>query len=94
MENEISRASYCYESKIKTDESALVTIIIDIFKASRNNYGTRKIKNKLKERNIITSRRQIGRIMKQEGLVSSYTVAVYRPKKDTCNESKTANIVD
>ncbi len=29
--------------------------------------------------------------MKQEGLVSSYTKAKYRTKKDTCNESKIEN---
>ena len=32
--------------------------------------------------------------MKQEGLVSSYTTAQFRPQKDTCNESKIENVVD
>lgn len=32
--------------------------------------------------------------MKQEGLVSTYTTAQYRPKKDTCNESWVENIVN
>ena len=41
---QISRSTYYYEAKEKTDESALVAAIIDIFKGSRNNYGTRKIK--------------------------------------------------
>lgn len=31
---------------------------------------------------------------KQEGLVSNYTKAQFKPQKDTCNESGTANIVD
>lgn len=31
--------------------------------------------------------------MKEEGLVSSYTVAQYRPHVDKCNESKTENVV-
>ena len=91
---QISRSTYYYEVKAKTDETELTTSIVDIFTASRNNYGTRKIKVKLKERNIIASRRRIGRIMKQEGLVSNYTTAQFHPHKDTCNESKIKNIVD
>lgn len=91
---QIPRSTYYYEAKSKQDESELTANIIDIFKASRNNYGTRKIKSDLKDRNLIASRRRIGRIMKQEGLVSSYTIAQFRPQKDTCNESKIENIVD
>ena len=91
---QIPRSTYYYEAKAKPDETKLTTSIVDIFMTSRNNYGTRKIKVKLKERNIIASRRRIGRIMKQEGLVSNYTTAQFRPQKDTCNESKIENIVD
>lgn len=90
----ISRSTYYYETKQKTDESELTVSIIDIFKASRNNYGTRKIKKELADRDMIVSRRRIGRIMKQEGLVSSYTTAQFHPQKDTCNESKVANVVN
>lgn len=91
---QIPRSTYYYEAKAKPDETDLTSSIVDIFTASRNNYGTRKIKVKLKEINIIASRRRIGRIMKQEGLVSNYTTAQFHPKKDTCNESKIENIVD
>lgn len=91
---QIPRSTYYYEAKAKPDETELTAAIIDVFKASRNNYGTRKIKVKLKEKDIIASRRRIGRIMKQEGLVSNYTTAQFRPKKDTCNESNIENIVD
>ncbi len=91
---QIPRSTFYYEAKAKQDESELTVNIIDIFKASRNNYGTRKIKSDLKDRNLIASRRRIGRIMKQEGLVSSYTTAQFRPQKDTCNESKIENVVD
>ena len=66
----ISRSTYYYEARQKPDKSELTTAIIDIFKASRNNYGTRKIKKDLLKINFIASRRRIGRIMKQEGLVS------------------------
>jgi len=90
---QISRSTYYYEAKQKPDESALVAAIIDIFKASRNNYGTRKIKVELAKRDYHISRRRIGRIMKQEGLVSSYTVAQYKPHASKCNESDVANLV-
>ena len=85
---QIPRSTYYCEAKSKQDESELTANIIDIFKASRNNYGTRKIKSDLKDRNLIASRLRIGRIMKQEGLVSSYTTDQFRPEKDTCNELK------
>jgi transposase InsO family protein len=90
----ISRSSYYYKTKAKLEESGLVVNIVDLFKSSRNNYGTRKIKSKLADRNIIASRRRIGRIMKKEGLISSYTTAKFRPQKEPCNESKIENMVD
>ena len=40
------------------------------------------------------SRRRIGRIMKQEGLVSNYTVAQFKPHKAQCNEDKIENVVN
>lgn len=89
----ISRSTYYYEAKHKPDEGILEENIIDIFKASRNNYGTRKIKVELSKRGYQVSRRRIGRIMKLEGLVSNYTVAKFRPHVDKCNESKIANLV-
>jgi transposase InsO family protein len=61
---------------------------------SRNNYGTRKIKAVLKKKGHQVSRRRIGRIMKQEELVSKYTVAQFKPHIDKCNESKVANIAN
>lgn len=48
----------------------------------------------LKKRGYQVSRRRIGRIMKQKGLVSNYTVAQFRPHIDHCDESKTANLVN
>lgn len=90
---QVPRSTYCYEAKQKSDESALLAAIIDIFKVSRNNYGARKIKTELTKREYHISRRRIGRIMKQEGLVSSYTVAQYKPHSSKCNESDVANLV-
>src|SRR5699024_5336145 len=39
-------------------------------------------------------RRRIGRIMKDQGLVSKYTVSQYKPTKTSCNESKVNNVLD
>lgn len=70
---DIPRSTYYYEAKQKKDETQLVIDIIEIFRRSRNNYGTRKIRNELRDLGHVVSRRRIGRIMKQEGLVSNYT---------------------
>ena len=40
------------------------------------------------------SRRRIGRIMKQEGLVSNYTVAQFKPHPAKFNQDKVENIVN
>ncbi|OLS03353.1 integrase core domain protein [Tissierella creatinophila DSM 6911] len=88
---EVNRSTYYYESKVKETTDEITPKVIDIFKASRNNYGTRKIKVELKKLDFIVSRRKIGRIMKQNGLVSNYTVAQHKPHVDKCNESKIAN---
>lgn len=90
----LSRSSYYYEATQKSDESDLVERIKEIFRASRENYGTRKIKRELAKEGLLVSRRRIGRIMKQEGLVSCYTVAQFKPRLDKCNESKIANVVN
>ena len=91
---QISRSTYYYESKEKAVETKLTAEIKRIFRESRNNYGTRKIKKELDKLEWQVSRRRIGRIMKQEGLVSNYTVAQYKPHVDKCNESKIANVVN
>ncbi|QGJ66393.1 IS3 family transposase [Bacillus velezensis] len=48
-------------------------MIVDIFHKNRKANGTRKIKTKLQEQGFIVSRRRIGRIMREQGLVSTYT---------------------
>ena len=40
-----------------------------MFEKGRNTYGTRRLKKQLAEQDIIVSRRRIGRLMKQAGLV-------------------------
>jgi transposase InsO family protein len=57
-----------YEAKeqAKSDDE-LTAAIIDIFHKSRQNYGIRKNKLELKKLGIVSSRRRIGRIMKENG---------------------------
>jgi putative transposase len=88
---QINRSTYYYESQAKEITDEITPKVIEIFRTSRNNYGTRKIKVELKKLGYIVSRRKIGRIMKQNGLVSNYTVAQYKPHVHKCNESKIAN---
>ena len=91
---QVPRSTYYYEAAAKPDESEITAKIVDIFKSSRHNYGTRKIKVELKKLGFQVSRRRIGRVMKQEGLVSNYTVAQFKPHVDKCNEAKVANLVN
>jgi putative transposase len=64
-----------------------------IFRESKNNYGQRKIKVELQKLGYQISRRKIGKIMKENGLVSNYTVAQFKPTKTTCNQSNLENLV-
>ena len=91
---QLNRSTYYYEVKERVSEDDITSDIIEIFQASRQNYGTRKIKFELKKRGKIVSRRRIGRIMNEQGLVSSYTVAQFKPHAKSCNESAQANELD
>ena len=90
----ISRSTYYYEWKEKSEDTQLVHSIKGIFRLSRNNYGTRKIKVELAKQGKIISRRRIGRIMKQEGLVSNYTVAQFKLHVPKCNEEAIENVLN
>ena len=91
----IPRSTYYYESKIKETQSDEFTEDVkDAFKANRKAYGTRRIKVYLANKNKVLSRRRIGRIMRENGLVSAYTVAKYKVHKETCNNAKISNIVN
>lgn len=97
---QIPRSTYYHHIKKREDherqaeEADLQERIFKIFKQSRNNYGTRKIKKELENQEKIVSRRRIGRIMKQLNLVSNYTVAYYKPHKKQSNEAKIANVLN
>jgi len=93
---QIPRSTYYYESKAsdKTEKDEYTDDVIRIFKASRRSYGTRRIRKELLNEGKRISRRRIKRIMAENGLVSSYTVAKYKPHKSTSNEDKVSNVVD
>ncbi|SHN35091.1 HTH-like domain-containing protein [Gracilibacillus kekensis] len=89
------RSTYYYEAKIRDDQDEELTdLILNIFKKSRNNYGQRKIKVEVKKMDWIVSRSRIGRIMKEQGLVSKYTVAQFNPSKSSCNDSEVGNALN
>src|SRR5699024_12513451 len=88
---DLARSTHYYEAKIRDNQDdELTRLIVKIFKDSRNNYGQRKIKIELQKLGWQFSRRRIGRITKEQGLVSKYTVAQFKPKKSTVNESEIA----
>ena len=72
-------------------EDDITSKIIEIFHLSWQNYGTRKIKVEFKKQGFIISRRRIGRIMREQGIVSPYTVAQFKPHSTKCNESQKQN---
>lgn len=87
----ISRSTYYYESKQVRVDTELENHIIRIFRDSKNNYGTRKVKREISKLGIIVSRRRIARIMNKYCLVSNYTVAKYRTPKSKVNNDKVEN---
>lgn len=93
----IPRSTYYYEVNKHQEEATAdeyTEDVIKIFKDSRRNYGTRRIKKELAKENKIVSRRRIRRIMIENGLVSNYTVAKYKVHKSKSNEDKIKNVVN
>lgn len=70
---QIAKSTFYYEASEKEneDKSILTEAIVEIFHNNRKAYGTRKIKTKLQEQGCTVSRRRIGRMMKEQGLVST-----------------------
>lgn len=90
----LPRSTYYYEANPPNKmDSKLTESVMEIFKTSRNTYGTRRIKKELSKKNHQISRHRIGRIMKENGLISVYTKLQYKPHKSKCNESDTKNIL-
>lgn len=61
---QISRSIYYYEYKQRLNKQELVQLINGIFRASCNNYGSRKIKIELLNEGKIVLYRCTGRIIK------------------------------
>lgn len=92
---QIPRSTYYYEAKERDNqEKELTKLVVEIFKNSRNIYSQRKIKVELQKLGWQVSRRRIGRIMKEQGLVSKYTVAQFKPTKLKVNESEIGNVLN
>lgn len=81
----ISRSLIYYKRKNKRTDAKIENEIIRIFKESRNNYGSRKIKVELQKLGYQVSLRRIRKFMNLNGLVSNYTVKQYKIYKTTCN---------
>ena len=90
----IPRSLVYYKRKIRVYDTKLENEVISIFKESKNNYGTRKIKVELNKKGIIASRRKIREIMDKYRLISNYTVKQYKVHKAKCNEENVQNIVN
>jgi len=91
---QIPRSSYYYKHTNPVSEDALVKLIRELFIRNRSAYGTRKLKIELQKLGHQISRRRIGRIMKEQGLVSKYTVAKFKPQKMRPNEEPINNVLD
>jgi len=92
---QIPRSTYYYEKEeLENQDEELTKLIVEIFKNSRNIYGQRKIKVELQKLGWQVSRRRIGRIMNEQGLVSKYTVAQFKPTKLKVNESEVSNVLN
>lgn len=90
----IPRSLVYYKKKARVHNTKLENAVIAEFRASKNNYGSRKIKKELAKQNIVASRRKIRQIMNKYRLVSNYTIKQYKVHKTSCNEDKTENIVN
>ena len=84
----ISRSLIYYKRKKKNNNIELENKIKQIFKESRNNYGSRKIKVELKKNGYNVSIRKIRRIMKANNLVSNYTMKQYKIHRNPVNNEK------
>ncbi len=89
----ISRNTYYYNPKQVVNNNYLENLIISIFKESKSNYGSRKIKQELEKEGQKVSRKQIRSVMNKYCLVSNYTVKNYKPFSTHCNEEKIDNVI-
>lgn len=90
----ISRSGYYkhQESISRVDDHR--ELVTKIFLGNQRAYGTRRIKEECMRQGVIISRRRIARIMKSEGLISSYTISKYKVTKSNVNNDLISNHVD
>lgn len=88
---QVNRSTYYYETRPRPLGNSAEAAVVEIFVDNRRVYGTRKIKVELRKLGMVVSRRRIGKLMKKNGLVSSYTVAQYKVHHSPCNEDKVPN---
>jgi len=89
----IARSTLYYKEKPRTIDKTLENAVINEFRRSRDNYGTRKLKIVLNRRKFTVSRRRIGTIMKKYGLISKYTLRQKKKHKSIINNDNIGNIV-
>jgi len=90
----VPRSTFYYKPTEKQVDIRLENAVIEEFRRSRNNYGTRKLKVVLARRGINASRRRIGQVMSKYSLVSNYTLKLRKKKIPICNEDSVANLVE
>lgn len=91
----ISRGMIYYSYKEVSINSEYENKIIEIFRDSRKNYGTRKIQKELMNKyDIKISRKYIGKCMNKYNLVSNYTKKLYKKQNNKCNEDNIKNILN
>ena len=90
----ISRSLIYYKPKNKRIDIILENHIIRIFKESRNNYGSRKIKKELDKLGYQVSIKRIRKFMILNGLVSNYTIKNFKVHKSTVNNDLVGNILN
>ena len=90
----VSRSTFYYQEKPKKVDSKLENAVIEEFRKSRNNYGTRKLKIVLARQDIHVSRFKIGKIMAKYNLISNYTLRNKKYKKSAGNMDNIPNKLD
>lgn len=75
------------------DDRELEIAVQLAYEENRCVYGQRKLKQVLRRKGWVASRRRIGRIMRKRGLVSAYTRKKYRPHQTKGNESSVPNLL-
>lgn len=90
----ISRSLVYYKRKNRREDVELENHIIRIFKESKNNYGSRKIKFELSKLGYQVSLKRIRKYMKLNYLVSNYTVKQFKINKSNCNNDLIGNVLN